>query len=52
MSNYSALQDSSASTGKHKFLPACKHKVFPVNVMKAYGEVKISMHILLNFCTR
>jgi len=52
MNNYSALQVSSTSTGKHEFLPAGKHKVFPVNAMEAYGEVKVAMHILLNFCTR
>jgi len=52
MNNYSALQDSSTSTDKHEFLPAGKRKVVPVNAMKAYREVKVAMHILLNFCTR
>jgi len=52
MNNKSALQDPSTSTGKPEFLPAGKGKVVPVNAMKAYGEVKVDMHVLLKFCTR
>jgi hypothetical protein len=52
VNNESALQGSSTSTGKPEFLPAGKSKVVPVNAMKAYGEIKVDMHILLNFCTR
>jgi hypothetical protein len=52
MNNKSALQESSTSTGKPEFLPAGKLKIVPVKAMKAYGEVKVDMHILLNFCTR
>lgn len=52
MNNKSALQYSSTSTGKPEILPAGKRKVVPVNAMKAYGEVKVDTHILLNFCTR